>query len=526
MQFSNIFALSVDENELKTTGDADKIVFQNYTGPHSKIDTIEQIKKIGSDLAQNISKDLNSYQTAGDLNKYYVIHAVDAQETTKLDADIFIIGKDATVDHIDNLRRIIASYLETAYGYSEKDSQTIATFVTVYNAVYRNKLETFESKYKSVVLKNLTQENCGLSTNWKDWAGSTQIVIPLFDVNQKGLGAIDTSVISDKEVVKKMQDDETKNVDTRKDMVDIKEREAEAAQEKAQESQKKAVEETKKAQEESKKTEEVKKEAETAQKEAETAQKKAEENPTPENVKDAEEKQQVAEEKQQEVTEQEEKQQLQEEKAEEAKQEAQTQQQIADKKTQEAQDERREIAKDMQEVINKELQDALSSAVYGMELTDEAELLSAMIKINSKTGEVMKQSPVTYIRNRTMFQAGENYIAVCGENSGNGAVKLVQLSPDSMEIIKESNEIVNENSVLIQDEGNFYCVIQEDKKWVLAKYDQDLNLLLKSPVAINSNTPVTITNNMVIVTSENGNVRLLDKSTLKIISEDTTANAK
>ena len=221
----NLSALSVDEEELKSTGPEDKIVFQNYTGPHSKIDTLEQIKSLGSSLTSQIKENKTSYATAGDLNRYYVIHAVDPNEKSKLDADIFIIGKNATVDHIKNLRIIIASYLSGAYGYSEKDSLTIATFVTVYNAVYRNKIDTFSQKYKNIVVQNLTEKDAGLSVNWKDWAGSSQIVIPLFDVKNEGVGTVDTSIISDKEVVKRMQDDEDKNVDTRKDMVELKERE-------------------------------------------------------------------------------------------------------------------------------------------------------------------------------------------------------------------------------------------------------------------------------------------------------------
>lgn len=516
---SSLGALEVDENELKSAGTPDVIVFQNYTGPHSKIDSLESIKKLGTDLGTVIAKDRTASATAGDSSRYSVIHAVDASQKEKLDADIILIGGNATVDHIKNLRRIIASYLTAAYGYSDKDAETIATFVTVYNAVYRGNLGNYQNKYKDAVTKNLTAEKCGLSTNWKEWAGKSQIVIPLFDIKDGGISTVDTSVISDKEVVKRMQDDDDKNVDSRKDMVDLKEREAETAQEKASDSQKKAVEEKKKATEEKAKTETAKKEAETAKKEASDAKKKAEENPTAQNKKEAEKKQQVAEEKQKEAEKQEIVQKAQEEKAEEAAEEAKEQQEIADKKTAEAQAERKEIAKDQQEVIDKEIQDALANAVYGMELTDEKDLLSGMIKINSSTGEVMKSSPVTYIRNRTMFQAGENYIAVCGENRNNGTVKLVTLSPITMEIEAESNETVHENSVLIQDGKDFYCVIQDGKNWVLAKYDAELNLKLKSPVAINASTPVTVTDSMVIVTGANGAVKLLDKATLKESTE-------
>ena len=521
------FALEVDENELKSTGTIDTVVFVNYTGPHAKIDSLNSIKKIGSDLGTVIAADPEKMTNTGAANKYSVIHAIDPSESGKLDADILLIGPNATVDHIKNLRYIIASYLSSAYGYSEQDAETVAVFVTVYNAVYRGNTEYFAKKYKNIVNSNLTADKCGLALNYKDWPGKSQIVIPLYDV-KGGLSSVDTSVISDKEVVKHMQEDDDKNVESRKQMVDIKEREAEDATEKAQEAQKKAVEEQKKLQEEKQKTQEAKKEAETAKKEAEQAKKVAEKNPNDKKAQEeAAKKQEVAEEKQEELKAQEEKQAEQEEKTEEAKETAAEKQAIADKKTNEAQEERKEIAKDQQEVIEKAIKDAATPAVYGMELTDEDQLLSTLIKVNSQNGQIIKTSPVTYIRNRTMFQAGENFIAIAGENKGNGAVKLVLLSPDTMEISAESNEIVHENSVLIQDGTDYYCVIQDGKNWVLAKYDQELTLNLKSPVPLMSSTPVSITEAGILVTGAKGYVKLLDKSDLTEISEPVDiSNAK
>lgn len=521
------FALEVDENELKSTGTIDTVVFVNYTGPHAKIDSLNSIKKIGSDLGTVIAANPEKMTNTGDANKYSVIHAIDPSESGKLDADILLIGPNATVDHIKNLRYIIASYLSSAYGYSEQDAETVAVFVTVYNAVYRGNTEYFAKKYKNIVNSNLTADKCGLALNYKDWPGKSQIVIPLYDV-KGGLSSVDTSVISDKEVVKHMQEDDDKNVESRKQMVDIKEREAEEATEKAQEAQKKAVEEQKKLQEEKQKTQEVKKEAETAKKEAEQAKKVAEKNPNDKKAQEeAAKKQEVAEEKQEELKAQEEKQAEQEEKTEEAKETAAEKQAVADKKTNEAQEERKEIAKDQQEVIEKAIRDAATPAVYGMELTDEDQLLSTLIKVNSQNGQIIKTSPVTYIRNRTMFQAGENFIAIAGENKGNGAVKLVLLSSDTMEIAAESNEIVHENSVLIQDGTDYYCVIQDGKNWVLAKYDQELTLNLKSPVPLMSSTPVSITEAGILVTGAKGYVKLLDKSDLTEISEPVDiSNAK
>ena len=224
----SIFAIEVDQNELRQTGNT-PIEFVNYTGPHAEIDSLRAIAEIGESLAGAAQRG-----RAGDRNRYAVIHAVDPSVNTGLDADIMIIGSGAKVDHISNVRVIIAAYLRRAYGYSEKDARTIAHFVTIYNAVYRGDMNMFKSKYKAVVVKNLTADKAGLALRYDEWPGKTQIVIPLSDQKYSGtLSTIDTSSISDKNVVDKMREQDDKDIATRKDMIDLKERESSAARDRA-----------------------------------------------------------------------------------------------------------------------------------------------------------------------------------------------------------------------------------------------------------------------------------------------------
>ena len=505
---SGLTALEVNEPELRVTG-SETIEFINYVGPHKVIDSLAAIKAIGSDMGKTIVPEKAS--SVGNKNKYYVVHAVDANEKGKLDADILFIGPDATVDHIVNLRRIISAYLSSAYGYSEKDADTLAVFVTVYNAVYRGKYDVYESKYKSAVMKNLSKDNCGLAVNYKDWPGKSEIVIPLYDVSG-GLSTVDTSVISDSNVVESMKEDDDRNVESRKDMVDLKEREAEQATEKAQSSQKKAAEEQKNLNE-------TKKEAQTAQKKADEAKKEAEKNPTEENKQKAETAQKQADEKKEEVKEQ-------EKKTEEAKEEAKEQQALADKKQNEAQQERKEIAKDQQEVQEKEAAEAKMPSEYGIMLSDEKALLSRLVRFNTETGEIIKKSPVTQIRNRTIYAIGDEFIAVAGEDAGNAAIKLVTIDQVNMEITSESNETLASDSVLMRDGNDFYCVIADGNDWKVGKFDSNLVLKLKSDVNVKSSTPITITDSGVVVTDSQGRLRLLNKADLKSITKEQVADAK
>lgn len=523
-------ALEVDRAELQSAS-ANSVVFINYTGPHQIINTAEQIRSIGSGLGASISANPERASRAGQETRYYVIHAVDPSTTEKLDADILILGERAIVDHIDNVRRIIAAYLESAYGYSRQDAQTLAVFVTVYNAVYRGNLDAFKQKYKTVVTNNLTADKAGLALNYAEWPGKTQIVIPLSDLRSGGLSTVDTSVISDTKVIESMKKEPDKKIDERKSMVTIKEKEAEQSQAKAEQAQKQATEAKKEASDTKKEAAEAKKivtvekqKLEETKKEAETAKQKAAENP-----KDAE-AQKAATEAKKEAVKQEEKVAAAETKAAETEKkaadaekkadtlekQAEAAQIVADKKQSEAQKERIEIAKDQQQLIRESAGlDSVINAAYGLKISDEKEQLSTLVLVDTKTGRTVKESPVTVIRNRVVYSAGKEYIAVAGKTGGNAAVRLVKLDEKNMEIVAQSDEILAANSVLVKDGAFYYVVIQDGKNYVAAKYDGNLKQVSKSNVAVMPATPITVTADGVMVTDTYGFAKLLKADDLQ-----------
>lgn len=508
------FAVEVDTSELKSVENT--IVFENYTGPHSVVDSLDDIKGIGINLADDFSKEVNG--TYGNSEKYYVIHCIDENASEALDADIFILGKNAQVDHIRNLRHIIASYLSKAYGYEYEDSYTIATFVTVYNAVYRNNLDYFKSKYKEIVVKNLDSEKIGISVSYKEWADQSQLVIPLADING-GLSTIDTSVISDKNVVNSMQEEDDKGIDERKNMVDIKEREADEAEEKARESQKEARKEEEELKQEKKELEEAKadasekeKKAAESQKKAEEAQKKADANPNDKQAqkeaaeakKQAEKDKKEANDAKKKVEEKKSKVEEKSKKTETAKKESQKQQAKADKKQTEAQAERKEIAKDQKEVINKK--EAEEGAYYGLKLVNDKELYSAIVKLNKETGKEIKTSSVKVIRNRIIYSDQNNFIAIAGENTGKGAVKLVLIDKDKLEIIAESDERIAEQSVLVQSRNDYLCILDDNGHFFAGKFNSQLKCTSKSSVEVKPATPIYVSDDGIFVTNTSGKV--------------------
>ena len=502
ISFSSLLvSLEVNTTELKSLAENQEIEFINYEGPHAVINTAAQIKGIGSEIGIQVAENLEKADRIGNISRYSIIHAVDTGVKEKLDADILVIGSSSQLDHIKNLRRIISGYLSAAYNYSETDADTLAVFITVYNAVYRAQLDVFKEKYKEAVVSHLDLQNCGLSVDYHDWPGKTQIVIPLYDVTNGGLSTIDTSVISDKNVVSSMKEDDDKNIESRKNLVDIKEREAETANENAKAASKQAAEDNKRLEEEKARTE-------AAKKDAEEKQKIAEQNPGDQKAqKDADdakkelEKQQKAE---KELT----------EKIEKEREAASKQQTLADKKDSEAQIERKEIAGDQIAVQKAAAENDAAGSDYALVIIDEKKPLLKIVRYNKLSGKAIKNSPVNVIRSRQMISISDNFLTIAGENKGNGAVKLVLIDKENMEIVSESEEIIADNSLLVQDGSDFYCVINEKGTYRLACFDSNLKLKSKSVEKVKAGTPITVTGNAIAVTGADGKIKVLNKTNI------------
>ena len=466
-----VSAIEVNEAELQVPG-SDAIQFENYGGPYAVIEPAEAIVGIGTSLGSEVAADMETAATIGAGAKYTLVHAVDMASEGALDADILVLNETAGVDHIKNLRRIITGYLEAAYGYNRADAETLATFVTIYNAVYRGDMENFNAKYKPIVLQYLMADKVGLSTNWQDWPGKTQIIIPLNDVNG-GLSSVDTSTISDENVVEGLQDEEGKGVTERESLADIKERESMGAGEKAQ----------------------------TAQKEA--AQQRKDGNKAA---------------------------------AAKSAQQSKAQQNLADKKSTEARNDRQEIAKDkeiLQESRNSGSEpEVLPNYLTGLFVVDDEKSMYRLITVDADTGRLIRRSPVTQVRGRTVYgvfgvsvkqEDGSNvtfpmmYLAVCGINDGKSAVKLCLLDTEKMELQKQSDETLAEGTALVPYNEIFFAVIQRGKESFAAAFDKNLTMLYKSVLPIRPTSPFNITERGILVTDMNGSPRLLSLNDLSTL---------
>ncbi len=208
----------VDKEKLKDFVNMD-LEFVNYKGPYDSTNTYEQIVGIGEFLARPL---INSNSNSSYYGKYFINRFIDDQDK-KASVDVFSIGSRSQLDSILNLRRILTGYLIKSFDYERSSAELIAKVITIHNAVYRGDLNYYKEVYIEAALKSLTKENAGLSRVYSQWAGKTQIFIPLKKniLSGKVESDIDIdSLVTDKVVAALLSENEA-GVNFARDITDI-----------------------------------------------------------------------------------------------------------------------------------------------------------------------------------------------------------------------------------------------------------------------------------------------------------------
>jgi hypothetical protein len=460
------------------------VQFVSNTNVPTRIDSRAAIVDIGNSLGKTIRSGANE---AGQSSRYFVIHSVSIPKTDTLDADIFGLGPGVGVDHIRNLRLIIQGYLEGAYEYSAKDAALLAQYITIYNAVFRGNMTYFTSRYTSDVLKNLTAEKAGLSNRYNEWPGRTLIVIPLGNAIPGSLSAVDTTPLTEPEVLDELRKEDDKGLDVRKDMVDLKEREAEEAEQRAAEQQPPPVQQPPAP---------VQTPASTPppQQAAPPPSRPADSLPPPTQPPPPT----TSEEEEEPVADQQE--------------ETQTAQERAEQKTAEAQRERQEIAADQQEVIAGGGIPA-PVLVIGTAMNSPLSPLGRIVQVNAASGREVKSSSITTVNIRTVYFTSDAIIALAAQSDG--SYRLVKFATDTLETTAQGDDVIGANSLLWMNGSNLYAIVSSGPAtFSLARFDVNLKLQASSLVAVHPFASVIFRNNLVLSEHSNGDVLFLDPQDL------------
>jgi len=496
----------VDRDELQ---DLPPVVFINYEGPHTRLDTREEIRQLGVVLGQQVSaresgnaaaqaamsaeerrQFTDRYET-GAQNRYFIIHCVSAPDGRKLDADILGLGVDTGVDHIRNLRVIIQGYLQAAYNYSARDALLLAEYITIYNAVYRGNWDYFTDRYKTQVIGNLTRERAGLSIRYDEWPGRTLIVIPL---GHGGLSSVDTAVISDARVIEEMRREDDQGLPQRRDMVDLMEREAAQAERQARQEQQQVRQEERQVAQERREVAQERQRIQEAQQAGRITQEEAARREEQLVIRED----RIAE---------------REEAIQERREAAERLEEFAERRTEDAQLQREEIARDQQNVIAQEPSGVLGVTIEKTSPTQ----MGRIVRLNAANGLEIRRSALDTIHTRTMTLIGGRIIAIAGEARGHGAVRLVEINPTALDMAKQGDDDIKAGSLLWVNGSDIYAIVVDSDKYYLGRFNTNLEIQAKSEVQVHADCGVTIQQGRLLTQRPNGSALALNPSDLSEI---------
>lgn len=501
----------VDRDELNK-GQGSGVVFTNYVGPHTRIDTVDQIVGIGQGLGKGVSAVPGEFSYAG---KYRLIHAVGPAEGTKLDADIFIIEAGGEVDDVINIMRMVSGYLQAAYSYSPADAMVLAKFVVYYNAVFRGNMTYLGGVYKTVVMSNVTADNAGIATKYTDWPGKTRMLVPLSIGAQKGsLNAVGASQLAAPPVVENLQGQPGKGLPDRKDLTELQQKAVEQGQAQVQQQQQQLSQEQQQLQQQQSSLEQAKQAAEQANQAAAApgATEQQKQAAAQANAQVAQQEQAVAQQQQKVQQEQ--------------QAVVQGQAQVAAGQ-QAVQEQRAGIAKDEQALIqqqpaqpNAQTTTAGSAAAPGKLLFIYAvaaspEKLGKLVLIDRTSGKLLSQSDLNTVRGRTYVTVGSSLVVIAGSTGGTAAVRLVSVDQATLAVQQQGKDNIAPTSYLAASDTSIYAVLATAKGSFLGRFDPTLALQAQSEKAVDSSTYIVVSGTEVFVQDATGNILILNKDDLK-----------
>jgi len=508
-------AQGVNVDEIKST---EPVEFEDYQGPNKVVNTHEEITGIGRNLNQGRQDQKGEKYTW--LNLYSLVHAVEPG-SDKLNADIFIIEKAATVDTIYNVRRILAGYLEDAYGYSYNEAFIIAKFITYYNAVYRSNMEYFEKKYSKKVLAHLTAADAGLAKTYRQWPGKARVVIPL----AKGDARPDTSNITDENVVKKLRTtEEDRGVDDRKKIVEIKKDEVK----KDQKELARKVEDTKvKEKEIEKKTRELETKKEAVEKIAEPEKKEAAKKELAKETRALEEDKKVLEKKKDEIKKEETAVRAKEAEIKQDEKEIKKDEKLneLEKNPRAAVEQLEETKKELSEAkeeLKKEKDSIMQEKLYYLKVKDwevDGHYDNDMVIIDPRTRKVIVRSPVKRIDCRKYLLNEKGVVVILHNESKPTEHNLALLDKDNLTLLKKGEDDVFWRSFIEDRDGFFYVVVSKSDGYYLGRFTFDLKLDKVSTVKMDRDSFISFFEETIYINRSDKNIIVLDKKDLSFIEE-------
>jgi hypothetical protein len=123
-------------------------------------------------------------------------------------------------------------------------------------------------------------------------------------------------------------------------------------------------------------------------------------------------------------------------------------------------------------------------------------------------------SPLDYVRGRAFYFFKDNLLVVAQESSSSGPAYLFLLNPLTLEPVKRSAEEVYADSFVLIQGGAIYAVLKSGKDFRLGRFDENLKLAARSPVAVDRDSSLALFADRLYASSASRDILALDAQDL------------
>ena len=109
------------------------------------------------------------------------------------------------------------------------------------------------------------------------------------------------------------------------------------------------------------------------------------------------------------------------------------------------------------------------------------------------------------------------YVVIAGETAAPRAVRLVGLSPDSLEVERQSQSDVHPKSSLLAANQRVYCVIEEAGSYYIGAFNAQLELENRSAEAVTPYSWLKVQGDALLVQTGPSSVRSFDLDDLSVV---------
>jgi hypothetical protein len=553
MGLVSLSALEVAERELQQANPVD---FVNFRGQFTRIVTPAEFRQTGIGLAR-MATDLNTRYNVR--NQYSIIRAHDPREERGFDADIFILEPGSSLVTVSGVRGLLAGYIEGQYGYNTRDSQTLALFATYYNALYRGRMDYMRTHYKNVVVRHLVPARIGLSLNYRDWPGRTQMLLPLSALMAGDRPALDADQLATQEVIDSLRERPDMGIEERKDLLEIRQEDADRRQEELDERREQLDERRDQLEEATQEIRDREEELEQKREELSTEtdperreqleeeiakdergleelreELRQEEGLLQEQEAKIEEAQEQLDQRREDIAREEE--QLRRDEAqvrgedrppETAREELQQNREELQQEREELQQQREELEARAEELrrIEEELRrgepdrNIFDGALYYLKVIEplnDGHFKSEMVLINPVTRQVVLTSPFKDICGSSYKPFSEGVVVIGFDRRHTSEHFLALLHPKTLEIIARGKDAIYWKSFVEVRQDSIYSIIQDDG-YYLGRFNSKLEPEARSQVKIDRDTFITFFGQYIYVNSPDRTIFVLDVSDLSLI---------